>query len=79
MPSLLRRRSPGTYNLKDDIGETKNLVASAPKKAAAMKAQLDAMLESHNAAIPTKVPAKPTRPARKKRAKAKQPAKAKRP
>ncbi|MFT4588453.1 MAG: hypothetical protein ACI9VS_004088 [Candidatus Binatia bacterium] len=44
-----------------------------------MKAQLDAMLESHNAAIPTKVPAKPTRPARKKRAKAKQPAKAKRP
>ncbi len=47
------------YNLKNDIGETKNLVASMPEKAAEMKAQLDALLKSHKATIPTAVPAKP--------------------
>lgn len=54
------------YNLKNDIGETKNLVASMPKKAAELKAQLDAALKTHGATIPTSVPAKPSRPARKK-------------
>jgi arylsulfatase A-like enzyme len=55
------------YNLKDDIGETKNLVASMPEKAAEMKVRLDAMLKVHDATIPTSVPTKPSRPARKKR------------
>jgi len=41
------------YNLKNDIGETKNLAQSIPEKAAAMKAQLDAMLKKHGAKIPT--------------------------
>ena len=54
------------YNLKNDIGESKNLVASIPEKAAEMKAQLDAVLKAHDATIPTAVPAKPSRPARKK-------------
>jgi len=57
------------YNLKDDIGETSNLARSMPEKAAEMKTQLDAVLEAHNATIPTSVPEKPSRPARKKRAK----------
>jgi arylsulfatase A len=52
------------FNLKDDIGETINLVASMPEKAAKMKAQLDAMLKEHGATIPTSVPAKSPRPAR---------------
>lgn len=47
------------YNLKDDIGETNNLARSMPEKAAEMKAQLDALLKSHKATIPTAVPAKP--------------------
>ena len=47
------------YNLKDDIGETKNLLASMREKAAEMKAQLDATLKAHNTTIPTAVPAKP--------------------
>ena len=47
------------YNLKDDIGETKNLLASMREKAAEMKAQLDAVLKAHNATIPISVPAKP--------------------
>ncbi|HIL81768.1 MAG TPA: hypothetical protein EYG54_10985, partial [Myxococcales bacterium] len=55
------------YNLKDDIGETKNLVASMPEKAAEMKVRLDAMLKVHDATIPTSVPTKPSRAARKKR------------
>jgi arylsulfatase A len=47
------------YNLKDDIGETKNLISAMPEKVAEMKAQLDAMLKAHNAAIPIDLPAKP--------------------
>jgi arylsulfatase A-like enzyme len=50
------------YNLKDDIGETKNLARSMPVKAAELKAQLDAVLKAHDATIPTAVPAKPSRP-----------------
>jgi arylsulfatase A-like enzyme len=45
------------YNLKNDVGETKNLLASMPEKAAKMKAQLDAVLAKHDAAIPLSVPA----------------------
>ena len=41
------------YNLKDDIGETKNLLKSMPEKAVEMKAQLDAVLKEHQATIPT--------------------------
>jgi arylsulfatase A-like enzyme len=52
------------YNLKADIGETKNLVASMPEKAAEMKAQLDTVLKAHKATIPTSVPKKPSRPGR---------------
>ena len=48
------------YNLKDDIGETKNLLAAMPEKAAEMKAQLDATLKAHDAIIPIAVPAKPS-------------------
>jgi arylsulfatase A-like enzyme len=55
------------YNLKDDIGETKNLAASMPKKAAELKSQLDAVLKAHNAEIPIDVPAKPIRRPRKKK------------
>ncbi len=53
------------YNLKDDIGETKNLIAAMPEKAAEMKAQLDGMLKANNAIIPTDVPAKPPQRARR--------------
>jgi len=59
------------FNLVDDIGETKNLIASMPEKAAEMKAQLEAVLKAHGATVPTAVPAKPSRPARKKGTKAK--------
>jgi arylsulfatase A-like enzyme len=45
------------YNLKNDIGETKNQTQSMPEKAAEMKAQLDAMLKEHGAKIPTSDPA----------------------
>ena len=56
------------YNLRTDIGETKNLLALRPKKASELRAQLDTILKAHNAIIPTKVPAKPkNRPVRKKR------------
>ena len=48
------------YNLKDDIGETKNLVATMPEKAAELRDKLNTMLESHNATIPIAVPAKPS-------------------
>ena len=41
------------YNLKNDIGESDNLAKRMPEKAAAMKAQLDAMLKEHGARIPT--------------------------
>jgi arylsulfatase A-like enzyme len=47
------------FNLKNDIGETKNLLGAMPEKAAAMKTQLDAVLKAHHAAIPADVPAKP--------------------
>ena len=57
------------YNLTDDIGETNNLARSMPEKAAELKARLDTVLISHDATIPTTVPAKPLRPARKKTAK----------
>ena len=57
------------YNLKDDIGETKNLLTAMPEKATGMKAQLDAMLKAHDAVIPRAVPDKPKKPARKKKAK----------
>ena len=52
------------YNLKDDIGETKNLLAAMPEKAAELRAQLDAVLQDHNATIPITVPEKPSRRAR---------------
>ena len=54
------------YNLKNDIGESKNLLASMPEKASELRVQLDAVLKSHNATIPADVPAKPSRPVRKK-------------
>jgi arylsulfatase A-like enzyme len=57
------------YNLKDDIGETKNLVPSMPEKAAEMDARLEAMLKAHGTEIPASAPAKAHVPARKKRAK----------
>ena len=45
------------YNLKNDIGETKNLAERMPEKAAEMKARLDAMLKEHGAKIPAPDPA----------------------
>ena len=41
------------YNLKNDIGEKKNLAQAMPDKAAAMKALLDAELKEHKAIVPT--------------------------
>ena len=41
------------YNLKNDIGEKKNLAQAMPEKAAAMKALLDAELKQHKAIVPT--------------------------
>ena len=49
------------YNLKDDIGETKNLAALNPKKAKKMKTQLTSVLKAHNATIPLAVPPKTNR------------------
>ena len=49
------------YNLKDDIGETKNLAALNPKKAKKMKTQLTSVLKAHNATIPLAVPPKANR------------------
>ena len=49
------------YNLKDDIGETKNLAALNPKKAKKMKTQLTSVLKAHNATIPLAVPPKASR------------------
>ena len=43
------------YNLKDDIGETVNLVKRSPEKAAEMKTKLDAILKEHGAKIPIRV------------------------
>ena len=50
------------YNLKDDIGESKNLIASIPKKATELKINQDVVLKSHDATIRTAVPAKSVRP-----------------
>ena len=55
------------YNLKDDIGETTNLIAAMPEKADELKRQLDSVLKVHNAVIPDAVPANPQRKARKKK------------
>ena len=55
------------YNLKDDIGETTNLIAAMPEKADELKRQLDSVLKVHNAVIPKAVPANPQRKARKKK------------
>ena len=41
------------YNLRDDIGESDNLADRLPEKVAAMKEQLDTMLEEHGAKIPS--------------------------
>ncbi|MDA8990008.1 sulfatase [Opitutales bacterium] len=46
------------YNLKDDIGEKNNLIASMPEKAKQLKTQLDSVLKAHNAIIPGAVPAR---------------------
>ena len=54
------------YNLKNDIGETKNLLATMPEKAVELRAQLDAVLKTHHATIPVAVPAKPSPLARTK-------------
>lgn len=59
------------YNLNDDIGETKNLVALMPEKAGELRTKLDAVLEAHHATIPAAVPAKPSATARKPQVKAK--------
>lgn len=42
------------YNLKDDVGETKNLADSLPDKAKELQAKLQAWRESVNAPMPTK-------------------------
>ena len=44
------------YNLRDDIGESENLSGRLPQKAAAMIAQLDAMLKEQGAQIPSSDP-----------------------
>ena len=46
------------YNLKDDIGEKNNLVASMPKKAKQLRTKLDSVLKANNAVIPDAVPAR---------------------
>ena len=45
------------YNLKNDIGETKNLAQRMPEKATELKTVLDAMLKEHGAKIPVADPA----------------------
>ncbi|WP_414664958.1 sulfatase [Horticoccus sp. 23ND18S-11] len=42
------------YNLRDDIGETKNLAATSPEKAAELHARLNAWRAAINAPMPTK-------------------------
>jgi hypothetical protein len=46
------------YNLKDDIGEKNNLIASMPEKAKQLKTRLDSVLKANNAVIPDAVPAR---------------------
>ena len=53
--------------MSDDIGETNNLIAAMPEKAEELKAQLDAVLANHGAAIPKAVPEKPKGRARGKK------------
>jgi arylsulfatase A len=63
------------YDLAQDIGETKNLAATQPEKAKALRTQLDAWLKSVDAQFPTAnpnydpTPAKAKAPAVKKAAK----------
>jgi len=57
------------YNLKDDIRESKNLLAAMPEKASQMKAQLDALLKGHDAVIPQAIPPKLQGHPRKKKTK----------
>ena len=40
------------FNLRDDIGETRNLTLSKPEKAVEMRSRLDAILKEHGATIP---------------------------
>jgi hypothetical protein len=53
---LLRSFDPDAplqlYNLKEDIGETKNLAESMPDKAADLNARIDAFLKETNALVP---------------------------
>ena len=54
---LIERFDDGSlelYNLKDDIGETKNLAAARPKLAAKMQAQLQSWREETKAAMPSR-------------------------
>ena len=44
------------YNLRDDIGETKDLAAAQPAKLAAMRKRLEAWLRETGAQIPAKNP-----------------------
>ena len=55
------------YNLKDDIGEKNNLIASMPEKAKQLKTKLDSALKAHNAVIPDVVPARSESKVRKKK------------
>jgi arylsulfatase A len=45
------------YNLKEDVGETRDLAAANPKKAAELRTKLDAWRKSVGAQIPTPNPA----------------------
>ena len=49
------------YNLKDDIGETKNLVALNPKKAKMMRTKITSVLKAHDATILLAAPPKTNR------------------
>ena len=54
---LIERFDDGSlelYNLKDDIGETKNLTAALPDRAAKMQAQLQTWREETKAAMPSR-------------------------
>ena len=43
------------YNLKDDLGESKNLAAALPDRAAKMQAQLKAWRKETQAAMPSPI------------------------
>lgn len=59
------------YNLKEDLGETNNLMSSMPEKAAELEEKLESWLHEMNAIIPgpdpTYDPSKPFRPVNKKK------------